>query len=263
MRFCINKSVEAHGNLNHVKFNSWYALALIFLAWSKPCETILIPISCCARQTTISLAVSPGVPRPMLAGLLAAHRQEEPATQLLLREVAGSEVPAHLTGGECDIAITCNLRIAADWIATYLCDDELAVAVSAGSPSHARGEATLDSLRAQPVCIWPPEAREKLFAETLDEKDDVADVSATSSFELLALLVAAGYCLGIAPQSRIAQARSWGILARPLADERKMLSTALLRLPGHCSPVVERFAERAGRIATSRRPGYSGLLRRV
>src|SRR3546814_9991338 len=49
----------------------------------------------------------------------------------------------------------------------------------------------------------------------------------------------------------IVQARPWGILARPVAGKSTLI-TALLRLPGHCSPVVERFAERAGRIATTR-----------
>src|SRR3546814_9420619 len=89
-------------------------------------------------------------------------------------------------------------------------------------------------LHCQPVRIRPREARTKLFDEAFVEEDDAADVSYASSFQLLALVVAAGCCVGLAPQSRIVQARPWGILARTVAGKSTLI-TALLRLPGHRS----------------------------
>ncbi len=71
----------------------------------------------------------------------------------------------------------------------------------------------------------------------------------------MATLVAAGYYVGIAPRSRLMRARGWGIVLRPLAGGPHRLATKLLRARQDCPSAVERFAERARKIAVDRPQG--------
>ncbi len=70
-------------------------------------------------------------------------------------------------------------------------------------------------------------------------------VDHAKSFELMAVLVAAGYGIGFAGKSRIDTARKLGIVMRPLAGSPNDLSTYLLRSHSMRSSSAERLIERA------------------
>lgn len=253
MRFCIAKSVEAGGNLNHVKFNSWYDLILLGLGLAKSPHEAASMSTLCRPRAALALAVTTGISCSSSAALLALHRSEEPETGLLLREVDPAGLHSTLANGSCDMAIAFdNMAAMHGWDAEPLWQEELAVALPKRSVLATRAEITIELLRTHPVQLWPPDADRAVGTELVKKEGTVADMTAIASFELLALLVAAGYCVGIAPLRRIEQAQAWGIVARPLAGRPLALSTLLLRAPQAGSPAAERFAERARRIAASR-----------
>lgn len=68
------------------------------------------------------------------------------------------------------------------------------------------------------------------------------------SFELMMVVVSAGYALGLAGGSHIAASRESGVVARPLAGRSPMLTTYLLRREGDVSEVLTRFIERVQAI---------------
>jgi len=76
-------------------------------------------------------------------------------------------------------------------------------------------------------------------------------VKEVTSFDLLAVLVAAGFAVGIAPRSHIARARGWGVAMRPLTNGPYLISTQLLRKANGSARAVERFAERAVKVAAT------------
>ncbi|MEF3065549.1 LysR substrate-binding domain-containing protein, partial [Pandoraea apista] len=74
-----------------------------------------------------------------------------------------------------------------------------------------------------------------------------------SSFELMAVLVAAGYGVGVSLSSRISQAHNWGIVKRPLAGGPYSIRAQLLWPRSRKEPAIDRFAERAAKITAASR----------
>lgn len=130
--------------------------------------------------------------------------------------------------------------------------DELALAVPLRSPLLVYPEVSLDALLHYPLfrwCRWECDAlSEQLDALFGPEKRSAQEIA---SFELMTVLVAAGYGVGIAPRSCVVQARSRGVAMRPLANGPYLIRTQLLQSPQRWTPAVERFAERAVRVATA------------
>ena len=190
---------------------------------------------------------------PRLASLLALQRAEEPATLILPQEVAAGDLVRGLDDGTYDAGIALVATTTAFTMnAQPLWADELALAVPLRSPLLAYPEVPLDALLRYPLLQWCLRACDALSKQVAarfgPETNSVREVT---SFDLLAVLVAAGFAVGIAPRSHIARARGWGVAMRPLANGPYLVSTQLLRKPHGSARAVERFAERAVRVATT------------
>lgn len=206
------------------------------------------------QSSILKLAVSADALSPQLATLLALQRAEEPETLVLLQEVTAGDLVRGLENGNYDIGMAAratSTHLALD--TQPLWGDELALAVPLRSPLLAHIEVSLDTLPHYPLVWWCLRA-----CEALSQQVDVLfgpgkhPAQEATSFELMALLVASGYGVGIAPRSRIVQARAWGIAIRPLADGPYLIRTQLLLPSRGCVPAVERFAERAAKITETR-----------
>jgi len=133
-----------------------------------------------------------------------------------------------------------------------LWSDELALAVPLRSPLLAYTEVPLDALLHYPLLQWCLRACDALSQQvTARFGPEMHPVKEVTSFDLLAVLVAAGFAVGIAPRSHIARARGWGVAMRPLANGPYLIGTQLLRKPHGSAPAVERFAERAEKVAAT------------
>lgn len=69
-----------------------------------------------------------------------------------------------------------------------------------------------------------------------------------ASTDLMMALVAAGFVLGLAGASQIANSRESGVVARPLAGRMPVLTTYLLRLDNEPTEALARFVERISAI---------------
>lgn len=211
------------------------------------------PLSAPDQSPILRLAVSADTLSPRLANLLALQRAEEPETIILLQEVAAGDLVRGIEDGTYDVGIALAATTTAFAMnAQPLWADELALAVPLRSPLLAYPEVPLDALLHYPLlqwCLWACEAlRQQVDARFDPEMHSAKEVT---SFDLLAVLVAAGFAVGIAPGSHIARARGWGVAMRPLANGPYRISTQLLRKPHGSARAVERFAERAMKVATT------------
>ena len=211
------------------------------------------PLSAPDQSPILRLAVSADALSPRLASLLALQRAEEPQTIILLQEVAAGDLVRGLEDGTYDVGMALAATTTAFTMnAQPLWADELALAVPLRSPLLAYPAVSLDALLHYPLlqwCLWACEAlRQQVDARFDPEMHSAKDVT---SFDLLAVLVAAGFAVGIAPRSHIARARGWGVAMRPLANGPYLVSTQLLRRPHGSARAVERFAERAVKVAAT------------
>lgn len=105
---------------------------------------------------------------------------------------------------------------------------------------------TIADLQDYPIYRWQAEA-----CPLLDERlaslmpVDQENIQRVTSFEMLALWVAAGYGVGVSARSRIERAHGWGITARPLADGPYEIVTYLHRPHGEINSAAERFERTA------------------
>lgn len=205
-------------------------------------------------QSILKLAVTADALSPRLATLLALQRAEEPETVVLLQEVTFGDLVHGLEDGAYDVGMALAMTSTDQALNTQpLWGDELALAVPLCSPLLAHAEVSLDALLHYPLGRWCLRGCDAL-SQQVDALFGPEHLSAeeATSFELMAVWVAAGYGVGIAPRSRIVEARGWGVALRPLVSGPYLIRTQLL-LPSRGSvPAVERFAERAAKITETR-----------
>lgn len=211
------------------------------------------PLSGSNQSSILKLAVSPDALSPRLASLLALQRAEEPDTVVIPQEILSADLVCGLEDGIYDIGMALEATATVFTMnAQPLWADELALAVPLRSPLLAYPEVPLGALLHYPVlqrCLWACESlNQQVDAFFGPEKHST---QAVTSFDLLAVLVAAGYGVGIAPRSRIVQARDRGVAIRPLANGPYPIRTQLLKPLGGCSSAIERFAARAAKIAAT------------
>ncbi len=211
------------------------------------------PLSAPDQTTILRLAVSADTLSPRLASLLALQRAEEPETIILPQEVAAGDLVRGIEDGTYDagIALAAATPVFA-MNAQPLWADELALAVPLRSPLLAYPEVPLDALLRYPLLQWCLRACEAL-SQQVDARfgSEMHPAQEVTSFDLLAVLVAAGFAVGIAPRSHIARARGRGVAMRSLANGPYLIGTQLLRKSDGSARAVERFAERAVKVAAT------------
>ncbi|WP_413616678.1 substrate-binding domain-containing protein [Halomonas cupida] len=117
-----------------------------------------------------------------------------------------------------------------------------------------RGKLTLSDLKDYPVYRWQEEVCPLLDEQLVALMPlDQQNVQRVTSFEMMALWVAAGYGVGIAAHSRIVRAHGWGLSMRPLADGPYEVVTYLQR-PHVQVEATDRFERRALQVAKAGSP---------
>lgn len=197
----------------------------------------------------LRLAVTPGVSSSQLSALLALHRAEEPDVSVSFFEVTGEELRAGLREGRYDAGVSLQVSGDPDLRAQPLWTEIMAVALTPRFRLLERGKLTLSDLKDYPVYRWQEE-----ICPLLDEQLvalmplDQQNVQRVTSFEMMALWIAAGYGVGIAAHSRIVRAHGWGLSMRPLADGPYEVVTYLQR-PHVQVEATDRFERRALQVA--------------
>jgi DNA-binding transcriptional LysR family regulator len=126
------------------------------------------------------------------------------------------------------------------------------VALPARSPLLVHSQIPLEEVVDYPLIMWCPLACKEISRQVHDlltsVKDAVEIVQYVPSFELMAVLVAAGYGIGLSGRAHIAADRNSQIVMRPLRGQPPQLTTHLVYLEMLECPRVRRFARRAAGI---------------
>lgn len=203
-----------------------------------------------SRSPRLRLAVAPGVPSPHLSALLALQRAEEPAVALTFFEVAGDVLLEGLHEGRYDAGVSLQGASAPTLKTQPLWAENIAVATPTRFHLLDQAKLTIADLQDYPLYRWQAEA-----CPLLDERlaslmrPNQKNIQQVTSFEMMALWVAAGYGVGVSARSRIEHGHGWGIAMRPLADGPFEIVTYLQRPHAQTDSVVERFERRALEVA--------------
>lgn len=194
----------------------------------------------------LRLAVAPGVPPSRLSALLARQRAEEPEVALAFFEVAGDALHHGLLEGRYDAVMSLQGSNDPAVKTQRLWAENMAVAIPPRFHLLDQAKLTIADLQAYPVYRWQAEVcpllDERLFSLMPVDQENIQRVT---SFEMMALWVAAGYGVGVSAQSRIEHAQGWGIGMLPLAGGPYEIVTYLQRLHGEINSAAERFERKA------------------
>ncbi|WP_165496969.1 LysR family substrate-binding domain-containing protein [Phytopseudomonas dryadis] len=203
------------------------------------------------RHTPLQIAVTFEALTAPLAALLAKQRAEEPETPVRLIETSAADQVQGLKGGAYSAGISIVPSGQDALPSLPLWRDELAIAVPVRSPLLAFPRVPLEEVARYPLVMWCPgscEAINQHVESLLRPVEPVLNIMARAkSFELLTVLVAAGYGMGFSTMSRIAASRPLDIVMRPLLHNARHVTTYLLRTAA-ASPAIDRFVERARAI---------------
>ncbi|HHO8013422.1 LysR substrate-binding domain-containing protein [Pseudomonas aeruginosa] len=198
----------------------------------------------------LRVAIAPGVPSLQLSALLALQRAEDPDTALTLFEVAGDDLLEGLLEGRYDVGVSLSEASSPAFKTQPLWIENMAVAIPLQFPLLDQAALTISDLHDCSVFRWQAEA-----CPLLDHRlssllpVDQQNLQTVTSFEMMALRVAAGYGIGVSAQSRIEYAHGREIDMRPLSDGPYEIVTHLLRPNGQVSPAIDRFERRAQQVA--------------
>ena len=202
----------------------------------------------CTDATPLRIAVSFGAFSPRLATLLALQRAEEPHTPVLLHEVELTEQLDGLTYGRYDGGLALTDAPGSALRAQALWHDELAVAIPTQSPLHRFEAVPLEEAVRYPLISWQAPVCEPLSGlidSLLRTQRSHRPCILVQSYEVMVVMILAGYGVGIGLQSRLAGLRVPHIASRPLAGSQSNLTTYLLQPSSGATPAHDRFARRA------------------
>lgn len=249
-RFCIYRSVKDGCVLNHGKFNSFCYCFIPSMQpsehrhVSRPCHCSTA--NCCFHRHHADCTGT----------LLAKQRMEEPETPVRLIETTEKDQHQGLKDGRYCLGLFLSMNeppLARK--AFSLWQDELALALPSRSPLLAFAEVPLGEAVPYPLIMWqrgycsPLGQQIESLLSSAASKLNVVD--RVSSFELMAVLVASGYGIGLATKSRISCSRNLDLVMRPLANGSHQVTT-YLALPHSPMPAtVKRLIQRAQAVANN------------
>ena len=196
----------------------------------------------------LRIALSDGITPSRLPALLALCRQEEPEVDIRLFQVPLSQQIKGLQDDLYDVGFAQPDEVGEGIVVEAVWSDPLMVAVPARHHLLKFKRIPLDDLLQFPLVLCDPQACEghARQVERVLRRSDREPLIAERvvSFELMMVVVSAGFALGLAGLPHIAASRELGVVARPLAGRSPMLTTYLLRREGETSEVLSRFIDR-------------------
>lgn len=203
-------------------------------------------------QGQLRVALSDGVPSTRLSTFLALCRQEEPEIEIRLSQVPLAQQIKGLHDDVYDVGFAQSDEVGDGVIAEAVWNDPLMVAVPARHPLLAHKRIPLEEVLRYPLVLGDSHACEgysRQIERVLRRVDqDPLIAERVASVDLMMVLVAAGFALGLAGASQITNSRETGVVARPLAGRMPVLTTYLLRLDNEPTEALARFVERISAI---------------
>lgn len=198
----------------------------------------------------LRIALAPGVPSLRLSTLLQLQRAEEPEVTIVINEATNDFLLQGLREQRYDVGMSLHHNGDPSLRTQPLWKERIAAALPPAFPLLDRGTNIITDLHDYPIYRWQAEAC-FLLDQMLDStvRRLRRKVQWVTSFESMALCVAAGYGIGLSAQSRIEGALGWGITMQSLAGGPYEVVTYLQRPYAQIDAVSERFERRALRVA--------------
>ncbi|WP_100632603.1 LysR family transcriptional regulator [Pseudomonas qingdaonensis] len=200
----------------------------------------------------LRIALSDGITPSRLSSLLALCRQEEPEVDIRLFQVPLAQQLKGLQDDLYDVGFAQSDEVGEGIAAEAVWNDPLMVAVPARHHLLKHKRIPLDDLLQFPLVVCDPQACEghaRQVERLLRRSErELLIAERVASFELMMVVVSAGFALGLAGAPHIGASRELGVVARPLAGGLPMLTTYLLRRQSDASEVLSRFIERVQAI---------------
>ncbi|HFJ0418692.1 TPA: LysR family transcriptional regulator [Pseudomonas aeruginosa] len=206
-------------------------------------------------QGQLRIALSDGITPSRLPALLAMCRQEEPEVDIRLFQVPLSQQIKGLQDDLYDVGFAQSDEVGEGVVVEAVWSDPLMVAVPARHHLLKHKRIPLNEVMQFPLVLCDPlacEGHARQVERVLRRSDrEPLVVERVASFELMMIVVSAGFALGLAGGPHITASRESGVVARPLAGRSPILTTYLLRREGDVSEVLSRFIERVRAIDLS------------
>lgn len=203
-------------------------------------------------HSQLRVALSDGIPPSRFSTFLALCRQEEPEIDIRLSEIPLAQQIKGLHDDLYDAGFARSDEVGDGIIAEPVWYDPLMVAVPARHPLLKYKRIPLEEMLRYPLVLADPSACEgyarqiERVLRKVEQEPLIAERAA--SVGLMMALVAAGFALGLAGASQIAACHEPNVVARPLAGDKPMLTTYLLRLDCEPSEILVRFIERVSTL---------------
>ncbi|URG49330.1 LysR family transcriptional regulator [Pectobacterium quasiaquaticum] len=197
----------------------------------------------------LRVALSDGISTARFSAFLALCRQEEPEVEIRLSQVPLSQQIRGLHDDLYDVGFAQSDEVGERIIAEPVWRDPLMVVVPARHPLLAYKRIPLDEVLRYPLVLGDPQICEGYVRQVdrilrqADQEPLIAE--RVASYDLMMVLVSAGFALGLAGASHVVTCRESEVVARPLAGRSKVLTTYLLRLEEDPLETTTRFIERA------------------
>lgn len=202
----------------------------------------------------LRIGIADSLAQPRMTELLARCREDEPNTEVRLREMTVGQMLKALSNDEIDAGFTLHSRIEQGLIKDAVWTDRPAVAIPTRHPLLASSRISLQQALRYPLILCHPElysGGHTLISRWFHETKSSPNIAEyISGHESMMMLVAAGYGIGFGIESQIATYARNGVVVRPVDDRFSDINTYIFYPDKPISRQLEHFIARAKSIGT-------------
>ncbi len=213
----------------------------------------------------LRVAISDALAQPRMTELFALCRDEEPEVEIRVFEMPVAQLLKALQQDEIDAGFTLFHEPGEGYATEPLWHDDVAIAMPARHPLFGRKRVNVADALQYPLILCHPEVCqggyayvEAMLAKVSEEHGQPVIAEHVSGHESMLMMVAAGYGVGFAIDSQIAQFQRPDVAVRQMETGLPPVTTYLLRGAAMPSDPLAKFIERARKIGGLPRPDAPG-----
>lgn len=203
----------------------------------------------------LRIGIADNLAQPHLTALLARSREEEPHTEVRVRELTANQMLRALDDDEIDAGFTLYTKIDSGHVKEHVWTDRPAVAIPARHPLLSLSHISLQQALRYPLILCDPDLCSgghmiitRWFSET-KSSPNIAEY--ISGHETMMMLVAAGYGIGFGIESQMATYARPDVIVRPVDDHFADIKTYIVYPSRSISGQLRQFIERAKSVGSS------------
>lgn len=197
----------------------------------------------------LRIGIADSLAQPQMTALLAQYREEDPHTEIRLREMTVFQMLNAISNDEIDAGFTLYPKLSPGYAKEEVWTDRPAVAIPARHPLLASSHVSLQQALRYPLILCHPDqcaGGHMLINRCLHETKLSPTVAEyVSGHESMMMLVAAGYGIGFGLESQIATHTRPDVVIRPVDDRFSDVKTYIVYSDRPVPQHVQKFIDRA------------------